>query len=104
MNSAYFVKYPRRMEDLQRLHVSTDERPYNVIKIVTLSAIDYENFITDMGADRQFLEDTAMLFKRLETRGCILVRQRGRRDGVLVIPDLPERPQYVQWAAYLAKA
>ena len=62
-----------------------------------LARIDYENFTTDMIADRQFIEDNASLCSRGETWRCILVQQRGRTDGVLV---LPAGGCYVGWAAY----
>ena len=49
-----------------------------------------------MLADRQFLEDHAALCSKGEVWTCILVRQRGRTDGVLVLPE----GCYVGWAAY----
>lgn len=58
---AYFVSDPRRIEDLTVLHLVEKERPFEVVKIVKLVKIDYENFITDMAADRQFIEDHASL-------------------------------------------
>lgn len=57
----YFVSDPRRIEDLTVLHLVEKERPYEVVKTVKLAKIDYENFITDMVADRQFIEDHAAL-------------------------------------------
>ena len=54
---AYFVSDPRRIEDLTVLHLVEKERPFEVVKIVKLAKIDYENFITDMVADRQFIEE-----------------------------------------------
>ena len=66
-----------------------------------LSAIDYENFITDMLADRQFIEDSADLCEKGEVWRCLLVQKRGCQDGVLV---LPEEGCFVGYAAYLASA
>lgn len=57
----YFVSDPRRIEDLTVLHLVEKERPFEVVKTVKLARIDYENFITDMTADRQFIEDHAAL-------------------------------------------
>ena len=45
---AYFVSDPRRIEDLTVLHLVEKEHPFEVVKIVKLAKIDYENFITDM--------------------------------------------------------
>ena len=97
---AYFVSDPRRIEDLQVLHLVEKERPYEIVKLVKLAKIDYENFITDMVADRQFIEDHADLCSKGEVWRCLLVRQRGRTDGVLVIP---EDGCFVDWAAYYSE-
>ena len=97
---AYFVKAPRRIKDLRALHSVEEERAYKVVKQVKLAMIDYENFITDMVADRQFIEDSAALCSKDETWLCILVQQRGRTDGVLV---MPEDGCFVGWAAYYSE-
>lgn len=55
MKIAYFVKRPRIKEDLMRPHLAEQERPYEIAKTIMLSAIDYENFTTDMLADRDYL-------------------------------------------------
>ena len=95
--TAYFVKQPRTIEDLIVPHPIELERPFEVIKTVMLAKIDYENFITDMNVDRQFIEDDAELCGMGKVWKCLLVRQRGREDGVLV---MPEDGCYVGWAAY----
>ena len=77
---AYFVKHPRRLEDLIVPHPLEKERSYEIVKTVTLRKMDFENFITDMVADRQFIEDNAALCNRGEVRKCIQVRRRVR-DG-----------------------
>ena len=51
---AYFIPRPRVFADLFRPHLIEEERPYHIVKTVTLPAIDYENFITDMLVDRAF--------------------------------------------------
>lgn len=100
MNTAYFVKYPRIIEDLRKPHPVSNERPYEIIKEVTLAAIDYENFITDMLADRQFIEDNAGLCAESEPMKCLLVRRRGQHDGVLVVPG---GNAFVKWAVYISE-
>ena len=96
--TAYFVDFPRTVSDLKVLHALDQERPFTIVKTVSLSAISYENFCTDMLADRQFIEDNASLCERGEIWKCIFVHQRGRSDGVLV---MPEDTCFVGWAAYL---
>ena len=97
MNHAYFVQHPRTVEDLQKPHLLSAERAYELVGEVWLAAIDYENFITDMYADRQFMGDSAGLCAESEPMKCLLVHQRGKAGGVLVVPD----GAYVKWAAIL---
>lgn len=97
---AYFVERPRRLEDLQCPHLIDRERPYHIVATVELRKIDYENFVTDMLADRQFIEDHGQDCKAGDVWDCLLVQQRGRTDGVLV---LPEQECFVSWAAYVAE-
>lgn len=94
---AFFVDRPRIIEDLFSPHLLERERPYKVVKTIRLSKINYENFITDMLADRQFIEDCARFCKPGEPIKCILVQQRGHEDGILV---RPEDDRYVGSAAY----
>ena len=95
---AFFVERPRRVEDLQIPHLIDRERPYRIVTAVQLPKIDYENFITDMLADRQFIEDYGKRCKAGDVWECLLVQQRGHTDGVLV---LPEQDCFVSWAAYV---
>lgn len=88
------------MNDLMVPHPIEQERIYEIVKTIKLSGIDYENFITDMVADRQFIEDNAALCSRGEVWRCLLVQQRGHMDGVLV---MPEDGCYVGWAAYYSE-
>ena len=100
VRKAFFVRAPRKIKDLQTPHLVEEERPFEVVKQVKLAKIDYENFVTDMLADRQFIEDHATLCSKGTVWRCILVQQRGRTDGVLV---MPEDSCYVGWAAYYNK-
>ena len=95
--TAYFVYSPRMLSDLLQPHDIRDEKPYRVVHTVSLSAMSYENFITDMVADRQFLEDYADLCGEGDLWKCVLVKQRGKAAGVLVVPD----GCYVKYAAFL---
>ena len=94
---AYFVESPRIIEDLLAPHPIEQETQYEIVKTVKLAKIDYENFITDMIADRQFIEENAALCAQGGVWRCLLVQQRGRTDGVLV---MPVDGCYVGWAAY----
>lgn len=95
--TAYFVRKPRVLEDLQGSHTNDAESPYEIVKKIPLGKTAYENFYTDMAADRQFLEDFAPICTNENVRKCLLVHQRGRKDGILVVPD----GCYVCSAAYI---
>lgn len=100
---AHFVRFPYTLEDLRRLYLYTDQRPYEIAATVTLDSIDYENFITGLDVERTYLAEH---YSRCHTDGddimrCVLVQQHGRKDGVLAVPD---RDGYVIWAAYLPEA
>ena len=85
---AYFVRRPRTIDDLYRPHTIKNERPFEIVKEIILSGIDYTNFVTDMLADRLFLEDNALLCsKDAEIVRCLLIKQRKIGTGVLVVPD-----------------
>ena len=97
---AYFVTFPRIIEDLKVLHDIKEERDYEIVARVKLNATDYENFITDMVADRQFIEDNGELCSIGSVWRCLLVQQKGKKDGVLVIPV---DQCFVKYAAYYDK-
>ena len=96
--TAYFVRHPRTAADLIAPHLLKHERSYEVVKTIILSDIEYENFTSDMLADRQFIEDNASLCSSEEILHCILVRKNFCQSGVLVVP---ESTCYVGWAAYV---
>ena len=98
MNSntfAPFVKYPRTIADL--LKPSAEEHRFKIAEVVVLQAIDYENFITDMLADRPFLNSNLFGLIEGDTWYCVFVTQSGSKDGVLVLPE----GDHVEYAAYL---
>lgn len=101
--AAYFVRYPSRIEDLRTPHLISRELPYAVAREIILAAIDYENFVTDIVADRQFLEDNAALCSEGNPMKCLFIHQRGKHNGVLAIPD-PKHTCFARWAAYVAAA
>ena len=96
--TAFFVDFPRTIQDLMKPHQIESETPFEVVKTITLSPMSYENFCTDLLADRQFLEDNAHICSETKPWKCLFVQKFGARDGVLVIPD----GCYVKWAAYMS--
>ena len=98
-NRAWFVRRPGILAELRAVHPLDEERPYRVAAEVTLGDMDFQNFITDLYADREFIEENAHLCgMEGETWACLLVRCPGVRDGVLV---MPEEGCFVGWAAWV---
>ena len=85
---AVFSERPRRVEELTHPRSPEAKREYEVVKTIRLAKIDYENFIADMAADRQFLEDNAALCSGSgPVIRCLRVTCRGADGSVLVVPD-----------------
>ena len=83
--TAYFLRRPRRIEEL-RAEEDGRRRPYRVISSLRLGGMDNENFVTDLLADRAFLEDVPGCGEDGPLIRCLCVTCRGR-DSVLVLPD-----------------
>lgn len=104
MNTAYFVKEPNTIQDLLRPHRIEEERAYRICKRVCLSAMAYENCITDLTADRAYIEANSELCSDEGTLRGIFVHRRGASDGVLLVSGTGVERAYVKWAAYLPRA
>jgi hypothetical protein len=81
---AWFVFEPRRVDDLSIENRSGKWMEYEVVKTICLSKIDYENFSTDLLADRQFIEDSISLCRKKED--CLLVTGPTLTEEMLIIP------------------
>ncbi len=100
LNTAYFVKDPFRLEDLTRPHFMHQRKAFAVEATVELSPLEYKNFVTDLCADRPFIEKH-MDISRVDYEGvwhCILVKRKSQPGGVLV---MSEGHDYPKWAAYI---
>lgn len=94
--TAYFVLNPRILDDLKVPHIAEAEECYEIVKKVTLSKLDYDNFVTDMLADRLFLDGFDGVAS--SPKKCVHVTRRGNHaDAVLVVPTADG---HVQAAAY----
>ncbi len=81
---AFFVFRPRTVSDLSIRTADGNWREYRIVKTVRLSRIEYENFTTDLLADRQFIEDSAPLCTGPED--CLLITGKQQQQELLVIP------------------
>ena len=99
--SAYFVKKPSRLNNLLKPHRIEEEVPYEVVKTILLSQIDYENFATDLTVDREYIEQNALFCGiRDGMWECLLIQQENAKGGILV---MPEDRHWVGYAAYYGK-
>lgn len=84
---AYFVDKPRTINDLMQPHRVEAEQSFHITKTIQLSGIDYTNFITDMLVDRRYIEEN---YRLCSSSGsviqCLLIKQRGKKGGILVLP------------------
>lgn len=87
-NFAFFVEHPHKIDELMKPHDVKDEKQFEVVKQIVLSHMDYENFVTDMLVQRDYLEENAALcVDGGEYVRCLLITGSGYETGVLVIPD-----------------
>ena len=83
--TAYFLRRPRRIEDL-RAEEDGRRRPYRVVSSLRLGGMDYENFVTDLLADWAFLENVPGCGEDGNVLCCLRVGCPGRED-ILVVLD-----------------
>ncbi len=94
---AWFVRRPRDLEALRALHPLDEERPFRVAAELFLEELDFQNFLTDLYADRAFLERYAHLCADGERPSCLLVRCEEDRNGILVLPDTDGFVEQAAW-------
>lgn len=100
MKTAKFVPCPQGIDDLLDQEEPGVLQPYRVVKTIELEAADYEDFISDMLAERLFLASAAWLCGVGESMWCIKVKQKGCVDGVLIVPH---NECFIGWAAYCSE-
>ena len=83
--TAYFIRRPRRIEEL-RAEENGWRHSYRIVKTVCLGGMDYENFTTDLLADRDFLENADCCGEEGSLVRCLCVCCPGR-ESILVLPD-----------------
>lgn len=98
---AWFVRRPRDLEALRALHPLDGERPYRVAAELFLEEMEFQNFLADLYADRDFLERYAGLCAEGEIPSCLLVRCEGDRNGILALPG---KDGFIEWAAWTETA
>jgi len=99
---AYFLRDARRIDELEKLREEKvrqriSAKQYIVEKVIELSKIDFENFSTDLLAERQFITDNLnlMFVDDDKTWHCLYVVQIGSgNSGILVQSKKCEFPKY----------
>ena len=99
-NFAHFVSHPRNVDEVKNPATSII-LPYRVVRTISLSRIEFQNFYTDLLVDRGFIENNAGFCRHQMPQDCILVVCRGYSWGILVAP---ESGGYVGMAAVLYKS
>ena len=83
--TACFLRRPRRIEELRDFGIGM-LRTYRIVSSLCLGGMDYENFVTDLLADRAFLEGVPGCGEDGKVLCCLRVSCPGRVD-ILVVPD-----------------
>jgi hypothetical protein len=86
---ALFTKLPRVFGEIANLTAVKNLKPIKIEKTIALSGDDYDNFITDMTVERQFLKNNSYLC-RIDDEGiwhCLLVVRQGHHQGILVMAN-----------------
>jgi len=99
---AYFLRDARRVDELEELRKGKirqkiSAKQYIIEKVIELTQIDFENFSTDLLAERQFITDNLnlMFVDDNNTWHCLLVVQIGiTNPGILVQSKKCEFPKY----------
>ena len=81
---AWFVFRPKTAADLSLKNPAGKWLEYRIVKTICLNGIDYENFTTDLLADRQFIEDHSTLC--IEPGDCLLITGKRQEPELLIIP------------------
>ena len=81
---AWFVFRPRTADDLTLNNPAGKWQEYRIVKTICLDVINYENFATDLLADRQFIEDHSVLCA--EPGNCLLITGKRQEPELLIIP------------------
>lgn len=98
MKNAYFVKQPKTYHDLLSRTDTGAQFPYQVVRTIFLDALDFDNFLYGMDADREYLEKYAPLCSDGAVKYCLLIETEQKAGGILTVPN-PKSPCYVLWAA-----
>ena len=99
--TAHFISYPHHIDDLQKVSIANQQKPFVIEKTIELRKYEYENFITDLCIDRCFIEENSSLCK-IDNKGiwhCLYIKQVGKNDGVLVMSDGAVFPKYAAYTS-----
>ena len=87
-NQAFFFNRPRVLTDLLVPHTIEDEKAFLIARRIDLRPIDYENFVSDLRVERDYIENYAKLCTQQNNIfQCLLISECGNSDGILVVPD-----------------
>lgn len=79
------------------------EREYTVVSRIRLNEIDFENFFTDMLADRWFVEKNGQLCKESNQFYCLLTYCNTFSEAILILPESYGHIKYAACIPYSSK-
>jgi hypothetical protein len=85
--NAAFMRKPGSLTDLMAWHKVAKQRSrYIIEKTIRLEKPAFDNFANDLFADQDFIKDNVELMRvdKNGVRHCILVKENGGGEGILV--------------------
>ena len=98
--SAAFVRKAYNIDDLIAWDKAAKQRSKFVIeKNIPLSATEYKEFCDNLLSDRDFVEENISLMHmdKDKTQHCILVKEEGRSEGILIQSEGYSYPRYTAY-------
>lgn len=104
MDKAYFFRKAANLKELAEYTYSNefikgDETKFSIFKAIEMSEEEYKEFTQNLLYDRDFIKETTKESDIVEEKGeivlkCILVKEKGKKGGVLVHSSGYDYPRY----------
>ncbi len=93
---ANFIKHPFSIADLRTPCLTKKLKRYKIVKKIAISNIDYDNFISDLCVERDFIKKNKLCcFIHDNVYHCIYVHKKNSEKGILIMPDGADSPTWV---------
>ncbi len=92
---ANFIKNPSTINDLLHICLTKQLKKYSISKSIEIPQIDYDNFITDLCVDREYIEkNKSLCYIKNLTYHCLYIHPTNSNVGILVMCDNKNYPKF----------